>query len=100
METAIKSNQEEMKAAVWTSQAKTEGIISSIRSRLEETMKNRMEDAMLSVYQRTKGLREECNGKIEESRLGLCAVTSSLIADTMIFTSVHEDLNLTVLDRS
>jgi predicted membrane GTPase involved in stress response len=50
MEAEIKSGQEEMKAA-----------ISSIRAGLEEAMKYRVEDFLVSLDRQTLGLRKELN---------------------------------------
>jgi hypothetical protein len=74
------------------------GMICSIPSKLKETIKNRVEDALLSVDQRTKDLREEFNAKIEEMRVRLWAVTTSLIANPN--SDLHEELNHMIVDVS
>jgi hypothetical protein len=41
-----------------------EGAIHSIRSKLEETIKHRVEDILLCVDQKTHGLKREHTGKV------------------------------------
>jgi hypothetical protein len=48
-----------------------EATINTIRSELEETIKNWVEYILASVNQQTQGLCEELNTKIEEMHLGL-----------------------------
>jgi hypothetical protein len=51
-------------------------MINSIRSELEETIKNQAEDALESVDQRKQGLRDELDAKTEGMQGGLQAVTT------------------------
>jgi hypothetical protein len=48
-----------------------EAAISSIRSELEEALTRWVEDVLASVDQRTQGLQEELNAKMEETQLEL-----------------------------
>jgi hypothetical protein len=58
METKLKCNQEERKAA-----------INSIRAELEETMKHRVEDVLAYTDQRKRGLREKIDTKMKQTQL-------------------------------
>jgi hypothetical protein len=66
-----------------------EGKIDSICSKLEETIKNRVDDVLSSVDWWTQYLCKEPSMKIEGMQLGLQAVTMSL--DTWA-RSLHEEI--------
>jgi hypothetical protein len=94
---ATGASQEEMKTTVRASQEKMEVAVSFVWYRLEETIKNPVEDALASVDQWTQGLLEELNVKVEEMQLGLQTSldmwTQSLceeIADTK--ENLHEEI--------
>jgi hypothetical protein len=58
-------NQAEMKATVRASQDKTKAGMNSIRSELEETIKNRMAIVLPSDNQQIQGLREETQRHVQ-----------------------------------
>jgi hypothetical protein len=83
----MKGGLEEMKATVWVSQENMEAAISSIQSKIGETIKNPVEDILSSVDQWTQGLCQEHNKKIEETQLDLQAEMKDL----------HKELDLRIL---
>lgn len=80
--------QKEMMATVRSSQGKRGAATSSIRSELEEAMKNWVGDFLSSVNQWTWDTREKLKAKIKETQLCLQAVTKDL----------HKELNLRILE--
>jgi hypothetical protein len=69
MEVAIKCGQEEMKATVRASQKRCGSTISSIRSELEETMKNRVEDVLSSVDTRHRASAKNLTRRLKKRSL-------------------------------
>jgi hypothetical protein len=67
-----------MKVTVSGIQEKMEAAINSIQSELEETIKQWVEDVLVSVDQGTWSLCEELIEKIEQTQSSLQAVTISL----------------------
>jgi hypothetical protein len=65
----IEVYQEEMKATVKDNPESMELATKFIWSELEETIRSRVEEVLLSVDQRIQGLHEELNVKIKETRL-------------------------------
>jgi hypothetical protein len=61
MKATVSVIQEEMKAAVRANNEETKATINPIWPGLGEATKNRMEDVLVSVDLRTRGLREELN---------------------------------------
>jgi hypothetical protein len=51
-----------------SSAEKTEAAINFIRTELEEIIKHRVEDILISVDQQTEGLREELEARIGETQ--------------------------------
>jgi hypothetical protein len=68
-------------------QEKTEAAMHSIQSKLEETIKHRVEDVLVGAYQRTQNLRKELNEKIDETQS-----LQETLADTR--KDFHEELGL------
>jgi ElaB/YqjD/DUF883 family membrane-anchored ribosome-binding protein len=60
------------------SQEETDAAIHSIQSELEETIKHRLEDVLACVDQRTQGLCKELKQKIDETKVDLQAVKTSI----------------------
>jgi hypothetical protein len=108
MEAMIKTGQEQMRAKVKASleemkagHENMEAARNSIWSKLDKTIKNRVEDILSCVDQQTQGLYEVLNVKIEELQLGLQMSldmwTGRLceeIADTKSSTSGSEEHRL------
>jgi hypothetical protein len=63
-----------MEAAIRSGQKETKAAINSIRSELEETIKNRMKNVLVSVDQQTQGFREE----IKETQRHIQLVMTSI----------------------
>jgi seryl-tRNA synthetase len=74
LEAKMHSNKEKMDA----NQQETKSAIKSFRFKLEETIKTRMENAVASLKQQTKGLREELDEKITETLRHLQVVMTSI----------------------
>jgi hypothetical protein len=74
------------------SQEKMEVTRNPIWPKLEETVKNWMDDVLSSIDQWTQTLHEELNVMLEEKQLGLHAVTMS---PGMLTKNFHEELNET-----
>lgn len=73
---------------------KEEGLIHPIQSKMEETIKNWVEDALVSVYQWTLGLCEELSAKIEKTHLTLQA----LMTLNMQTKSLYEECSTEIVD--
>jgi hypothetical protein len=73
--------QKRMEAKVDTARSGIQGMmeaaINSIQSKLEETIKNMVENILAFVDQWTQDLSKELNVKTEDSQLGLQAMTMS-----------------------
>jgi hypothetical protein len=91
----IRSGHEEMKDTMRASQERMKVAINSIWSELEENIKNRVEDVLVPVDQRTQGLHEELNAKSEGKQLGLQAVITSLDKQTK---SLQEEFSTEIVD--
>jgi hypothetical protein len=93
---------QELKAKMDTHKEKTEAAIHSIRSGLEETIKHRVEDVLLCVNQEMQVLRQELAENVDEIRVDLQAVKTSLdtrknsLQETLAVTrnNLHEELGL------
>jgi hypothetical protein len=70
------------------------GMINPIQSKMEETIKNWVEDVLVSVDQWTQGLCEEVSAKIEETQLALQAVMSL----NMQTKSLYEEFSTEIAD--
>jgi hypothetical protein len=74
-----------------------------MRSELEETIKQRVEDVLLYVDQKTQGLRNKLTEKIEETQLDLQAIRTSVdtLTKSLLVTDtrehLHEELGLMIL---
>jgi hypothetical protein len=94
----IDANQHSMEATIRSGQEKTKTAINSIRSELEETIKTRMENAVVYLNQQTQGLRKELDEKIMETHQNLQVVMTSI--DTWTgslqddITGVKKDLDI------
>jgi hypothetical protein len=72
------SSQEELKAKMDIHQEKMEAATQSNRSKLEETIKHRVEDDLSCVDQKKQGLHKELTEKIVETQVDLQAVKTSI----------------------
>jgi hypothetical protein len=106
------STQEGMKAKMDIHQENMEATIHSIRSELEEIIKNWVKDVLFCVYKKTQGVHKELTEKIDVTQVDLQAVKASIytwtgslggdIMDTKDFheatsntrNNLHEELDL------
>jgi (p)ppGpp synthase/HD superfamily hydrolase len=89
--TEMKVGKEEIKTIVRASQKNMDAAINSIRSELEKTIKNRMEDILATVGQGAQGLHEEVNAKPEETKPGSHGVTLTFHMSTKNLRKETED---------
>jgi gas vesicle protein len=78
MEATIKTGQERMRAEIKVGQENMESAINSIWSKLQETIKNQVEEILSSVDQWTHSLHKELNVKIKEMQPDLQTVMTSI----------------------